>query len=77
MFDSAIMLFPSAYCRRHLLFLVSIYLFLFFQHVLTILSATDVHRPVIAPGSTCSHVTTWMARAVARQAGKAVPVMTT
>ena len=47
------------------------------QLVLGALSAMAAHRPVTVPFSTCSHVTTWMARAVARQAGKAVPVVTT
>jgi len=47
------------------------------QLVLRALSVTAAHRPVTVPVSTCSHVTTWMARAIARQAGKAVPVTTT
>ena len=47
------------------------------QLVLRAFSATAAHRPVTVPVSTCSHVTTWMARAVARQAGTAVPVTTT
>ena len=56
-------------------FLIAVCLCL--QLVLRTLSATAAHGPVTVPVSTCSHVTTWMARAIARQAGKAVPVTTT